>query len=51
MDPDPPIFANDLQEANQKYFKKFFSLLVFEGTFTSFFKDKTWGGGGVPLYL
>jgi hypothetical protein len=41
-DPDPPVFVIDLQEANKKLiFKKtFFGLLLFEGTFTSFFKDK-----------
>jgi hypothetical protein len=34
-------FLNDLQDANKKLiFKKFFCLLLFEGTFTSFFKDK-----------
>jgi hypothetical protein len=36
MDPDPSIFIIDLQDAN----KKFFCILLFEGTFTSFFKDK-----------
>jgi hypothetical protein len=31
----------DLQDANKKLIKKkFFCLLLFEGTFTSFFKDK-----------
>jgi hypothetical protein len=42
MDPDPAIFVIDLQEANKKiyFFTKFFCLLLFEGTFTSFFKDK-----------
>jgi hypothetical protein len=35
-DPDPSIFIIDLQDAN----KKFFCILLFEGTFTSFFKDK-----------
>jgi hypothetical protein len=41
-DPDPAIFVIDLQEANKKLIllKKFFCLLLFEGTFTSFFKDK-----------
>jgi hypothetical protein len=40
-DPDPPIFIIDLQDANKKLIKKkFFSILLFEGTFTSFFKDK-----------
>jgi hypothetical protein len=31
-----------LQDANKKriFFKKFFCLVLFEGTFTSFFKDK-----------
>jgi hypothetical protein len=32
-DPDPAIFVIDLQIANKNY-------LLFEGTFTSFFKDK-----------
>ena len=48
MDPDPDsdlypsIFIIDLQDANKKLIslKKFFCLLLFEGTFTSFFKDK-----------
>jgi hypothetical protein len=40
-DPDPPIFVIDLQEANKKLIlKKFFCLLLFQGTFKSFFKDK-----------
>ncbi len=33
-DPDPAIFVSDLQDVNV------FCLLLFEGTFTSFFKDK-----------
>jgi hypothetical protein len=33
MDPDPAIFVIDLQDVNKK-------LLLFEGAFTSFFKDK-----------
>jgi len=44
MDPDsdPAIFVIDLQDATKKlcFFKKVFCLLLFEGTFTSFFKDK-----------
>ena len=38
MDPDPDhaIFVIDLQEAN----KKIFFLLLFEDTFTLFYKDK-----------
>jgi hypothetical protein len=41
MDPDPAIFVLDLQEANKKlFFNKFFCLLLFEGTFTSFSQDK-----------
>jgi hypothetical protein len=39
-DPDPPILVIDLQDANKKLIKKCFCLLLFEGTFTSFFKDK-----------
>jgi hypothetical protein len=42
MDPDPAIFFTDLQDANKKQIscKNFFCLLLFEGTFTSLFKDK-----------
>jgi hypothetical protein len=41
MDPDPVIFVIDLQDANKKLFKqKIFCFLLFEGRFTSFFKDK-----------
>jgi hypothetical protein len=42
MDPDPAIFVIDLQDASKKLiFEKIFCLVVlFEGTFTSFFKDK-----------
>ncbi len=41
MDPDPAIFVIDLQDANKKLiFFLNFCLLLFEGTFTSFFKDK-----------
>jgi hypothetical protein len=40
-DPDPAIFANDLQDANKKLnLNKFFCFLLFEGKFTSSFKDK-----------
>ncbi len=39
--PDPAIFVIDLQDANEKliYFVNFFCLLLFEGPYTSFFKD------------
>jgi hypothetical protein len=42
MDPDPSIFITSLQDANKKliFLKKFCSILLFEGTYTSFFKDK-----------
>jgi hypothetical protein len=46
MDPDPnadpAIFLSDLQDVNKKqiFENNFFCLLLFEGTFTSFFKDK-----------
>jgi hypothetical protein len=42
MDPDPSIFIIDLQDANKKliFLKKISCVLLFEGTFTSFFKDK-----------
>jgi hypothetical protein len=38
----PSIFVIDLQDANKKliFIKRFFCLLLFEGTFTSFFKYK-----------
>ena len=41
-DPDPAIFLIERQDANKKtnIFKKVFFLLLFEGTFTSVFKDK-----------
>ncbi len=35
-DPDPAIFVSDLQDVGEKIF----GLLLFKGTFTSFFKDK-----------
>jgi hypothetical protein len=42
MDPDPAIFVIDVQDDSKKiiFSKQFFCLLLFEGTFTSFFKDK-----------
>jgi hypothetical protein len=40
-DPDPAIFIIDLQDANKKLIKKKFGTLLFEGTFTSFLKDKS----------
>jgi hypothetical protein len=41
MDPDHSIFIIDLQDANKNEFKKkFFSILLFDGTFKLFFKDK-----------
>jgi hypothetical protein len=39
-DPDPASFVFELQDANKKLFKKKICLLLFEGIFTSFFKDK-----------
>jgi hypothetical protein len=43
-DPDPAIFVGDLNDANKKliFSKKVFLLItvLFEDTFTSFFKDK-----------
>jgi hypothetical protein len=41
-DPDPAIFIIGLQDANKKQFflTKFFCILLFEGIFTSSFKDK-----------
>jgi hypothetical protein len=42
MDPDPAIFVIELQDASKKliFLHKFFCLILFDGTFTSFFKDK-----------
>jgi hypothetical protein len=40
LDPDPSIFVINLEDANKKLFFKFFCLLLFECTFTLFFKDK-----------
>ncbi len=42
LDPDPAIFVIDLQDESKKliFYHNFFCLLLFEGTFTSFFKDK-----------
>jgi hypothetical protein len=39
---DPAIFVSDLKDDNKSYFlfSKFLCLYLFEGTFTSFFKDK-----------
>jgi hypothetical protein len=47
-DPDPLIFVRDLYEVNKKlfFFSKLFCLLLVEGTFTSFFKDK-----GINVFL
>ncbi len=40
-DPYPAIFVIDLQNANKNLIlKKFFWLLLFEGSFTLFLKDK-----------
>jgi hypothetical protein len=41
-DLDPAFFVIDLQDANKEIIltKKFFCLLLFEGTFTSFSKDE-----------
>jgi hypothetical protein len=40
-EPDPAIFVIDLQDNNKKLIlKKYVCLLLFEGTFTSFFNDK-----------
>jgi hypothetical protein len=41
LDPHPALFVIDLQDANKKLIlTKFSCLLRFEGTFSSFFKDK-----------
>jgi hypothetical protein len=40
-DPDPAIFVNNIQDVNKKIFLfEVFCLLLFDGTFTSFFKDE-----------
>jgi hypothetical protein len=42
QDADPDIFVIDLQDGNKKeFFKQFFCLLLYEGTFTSFPKIKS----------
>jgi hypothetical protein len=43
VDPHPAVFIIGRQDANKKkrIKKKFFCILLFEGTFTSFFKNKT----------
>jgi hypothetical protein len=42
MDPDPFIFVIDLQNANKKlFFSKFFCLLLFEGTLTTYSREKS----------
>jgi hypothetical protein len=53
---DPAIFVNDLQDASKKLiFYNFFCLLLFEGTFISFFKDKKSKKGhkivGIKVFL
>ena len=41
LDPGPAIFVIDLHKADKKLNnKKSFLLLLFEGTFSSFFKDQ-----------
>jgi hypothetical protein len=42
VDSDPSFFIIDLQDANKKliFLNKFSCILLFEGTFTSFSKDK-----------
>jgi hypothetical protein len=52
-DPDPSFFFIDLQDANKKVilFKKFFCILLFEGTFTSFFKGKKSKRSHKTVYL
>jgi hypothetical protein len=41
LDPDPAIFVIELQDASKKLiYHNFFCLLLFEGTFTLFLKDK-----------
>jgi hypothetical protein len=56
MDLDPAVFDIDLQDANKKLIlNKFFCFLLFEGTFTSFFKNKkskrSHKGVGIKVFL
>ncbi len=39
-DADPAIFVIDCQDPKNYFKKKFHNLQLFEGTFTSFFKNK-----------
>jgi hypothetical protein len=40
MDPDPVVFVIRQSQEKTKLVEKFFCLLLFEGTCTSFFEDK-----------
>jgi hypothetical protein len=40
-DPDPAVFVSDLQDVNKKKLFQVFCLLLFEASFTSFFKEKS----------
>ncbi len=55
-DPDPAIFVIDLRDDNKKLIlTKIFCFLLFEGTFSSFFKDKKSKRGhrtvGIKVFL
>jgi hypothetical protein len=52
-DPDPDIFVIDLQDARKKliFLQNFFCLLLFEATFTPFFKDKKSNRVGIKVFL
>ncbi len=52
-DSDPAIFVIDLQDASKKliFLHNFFCLLLFEGTFTLFFKDKKSKIVGFKIFL
>jgi hypothetical protein len=54
-DPDPAIFVSNLQDINKKKFSKVFCSILFEGIFTSFFKDKKSSGShktkGIIVFL
>ncbi len=42
LDSDPALFVSGFQDVNKnKFFKVFFCFLIFDGTFTLVFKDKS----------
>jgi hypothetical protein len=49
-DPDPAIFVIGFQDAKKPSYK-FFCLLLFEGTFTSFLKERILKSVGIKGFL